>query len=416
MMPDVQVMTKFKLNEISAVTRPAQGGALAVIMKRADDAVVTKQLTEEERERRRRRRRENDLKKQEDGEDDEERKRRNRRRDYAKAGDLVDLLTSAEEGHQHGVVVNVYEDNTYVIVNYASEQDSDTSHDHQLVMDSDGTITVSENEGHSHTLDGEALRQILFDRVVNKVDQNTKTISLNNAAELGGLIVKETTMPNPTVSKEDHDKVVAQLAKVSALATMSEIHKGYYTSLDGTKQEEFITKSVADRDLDVQLAKSDDPVVYTSDAGENFLKSDDQRFVRMAKKADLDSRELKKAHAKNAELEFSKRADKELSKLPGDSIAKSALLRAVDGIEDESIRKSVGQILAAANSGILKAFESVGSSSHDDTNDFNKSAQDKLEAKITKYASDNGVNETEAYTKVMGTKEGVELYNQANQR
>ena len=223
----VQVMTEFKLSEISAVTRPAQGGALAVIMKRGDSDDIDP---------------------------------------MAKAGDLVDLLTSSTSGHQHGIIVDMDGDHKYILVQYAHGKNEETSHDHQLVIDSDGAVTVSENNGHTHTIEAEALREVLFSQIVNKNNEDNHTIEFTNAADKGGLIAKETTMPAPTVSQEEHDKVVKQLALVTALTAMSEIHKSHYNTLDATGKEGFIAKSVEDRELDIKLQKSADPVVYTTDS------------------------------------------------------------------------------------------------------------------------------------------------------
>lgn len=384
----VQVMTKFKLNEISAVTKPAQGGALAVIMKR-DDSDIDKAA--------------------------HKKKKKKEKQTYTKSGDLVDLLTSAEEGHQHGIIVDPWDENdaSHIRVDYAYIKDEEYSHDHKLLIAADGGITVSENNGHTHNIDADAMRDILFSRMINKSNENQSTIEFTNAADNGGLIAKETTMPDPkTVSQEDHDKVLKKVALLTALTSMPEIHKAHYATLDDAGQTAFIDKSAEDRGLDVELKKSADPVVYTADNGDVFLKSDDPKYVRMAKQNDITSRNLNKSLELNDALVFNKRADDELSHLPGNKVSKSALLRAVDGIEDEAIRKNVLLTLKAADDSGSSHFKRAGTTEPT----INKSASDKLGEKISKYATDNSVSEVEANTAVMNTQEGRALYDQANQR
>lgn len=368
----IQVMTKFQLNEISAVNRPAQGEALAVIMKRAEDKANLP---------------------------------------IVKAGDLVDILTSSNNGHQHGITINNSDGDMYVHVNYASEKDSATSHDHVLAVTPEG-ITVSENEGHTHIIDADILRTLLLNRMVEKSNQKTQTIEFTNAADNGGLIAKETTMP---ISQEDHDKVVKQLAVQTAINSLSVMTKGHYDTLTTQEAKDaYLAKSEEHRVVDCDLAKSADPLVYTADDGTQFMKSDGERAVVMAKRHDATMRRMEASIAANEDITFGKRADTELSHLPGDSIAKSALLRAVEGIKDDGLRKSVAATLKGADSGNQHIFKTIGQEGQDA--EIAKSAEEQLETLISKCAEDNDINETAATEQIMKTRKGQDLYNQANQR
>ena len=84
-------MNSFKINEVSGVDVPAQEGATVAIMKRADAP----------------------------------KPRRETRKDM---GGLADLLTSEEEGHQHGINVRVYDGQLSVAVSYASGPDDEGGH------------------------------------------------------------------------------------------------------------------------------------------------------------------------------------------------------------------------------------------------------------------------------------------------
>lgn len=375
----IQVMTKFKVDEISSVNRPAQGPALAVIMKRSAIAEGVADANKETA--------------------------------LTKSGDLVDILTSSTKGHQHGITINSDDGNVYVHVNYASEKDSQTSHDHVLAVTPEG-ITVSENEGHSHTIDADVLQTLLLNRMVEKSIQKTRIIGFTNAADNGGLIAKETTMPIP---QEEHDKVVKQLAVQTAINSLSVMTKGHYDTLTTqAAKDSYLAKSETERTLDVELAKSADPVVYTTDSGQVFLKSDDNRMVVMAKQHDVAMRQLATTTEANQALTFGKRAQTELSHLPGDEAGKTALLKAVSGIEDETIRKSVEATLKGADSNSAYAFKTYGNEGQD--NEIAKSANEQLDTVIAKRADTDGISEAAATELVMQTREGQTLYNKANQR
>lgn len=130
-------MDKFALTEISAVTSPAQKPALAAIRKVDDE-------------------------------------------DVSKGGDMVDLLTSSDEGHQHGIYIKEYYDHDgdekgmTIYVGYAMSPDAEHTHDHQIMMNTDGTYEISENVGHTHTIDSGRLQEIMMMRMMMKTDEFEK--------------------------------------------------------------------------------------------------------------------------------------------------------------------------------------------------------------------------------------------------
>lgn len=64
-------------------------------------------------------------------------------------------LTRSEEGHQHSVSTLSYSGDikTSGSTSYALADGADAEHTHEWVMNDDGTITISENAGHTHDLE-----------------------------------------------------------------------------------------------------------------------------------------------------------------------------------------------------------------------------------------------------------------------
>jgi len=102
-----RIMKELKINEISSVDSPAQQGAVALIMKRD----TPEELTEK-----------------------------------------VMILTSADEGHQHTVSIDIRDvTEGGGSTGYSLTEDAEMSHDHAFMINADGSITIAENNGHSHT-------------------------------------------------------------------------------------------------------------------------------------------------------------------------------------------------------------------------------------------------------------------------
>ncbi|MCH9664658.1 MAG: hypothetical protein K0U41_02280 [Gammaproteobacteria bacterium] len=360
-------MEKFRIDEISAVDVPAQAGALAVMMKRAD-------VTDEEQE-------------------------------TKKRGDLVDILTSVEEGHQHGINVMVEEEGLYFIVMFARGEDDDTSHDHMVTRDMDGNYVISENAGHTHTLDNDALKDMMFNRMTNK-----------SAANSGGDNVEKGAMPDnksTATTKAADDKVKTlekQLAVAKVLAELTDDQKTYYKGLGDDSKKEFLTKSSEERQNIIDTKKASNSVVYTAKDGTEFLKSDDPRLVGMAKKMDADAAKLEKALLEKADMQYQKRVEDEFSNLPGTVDTKVAMLKALDSIEDEEVRKASLETLKAQNASLAPAFTTVGMTKSAGTVN-NSDAEQQLDTLAKKHQADNNVDYYTAYDAV--SKANPDLYTKA---
>ena len=208
--------------------------------------------------------------------------------------------------------------------------------------------------------------------------------------------------------KDDElEKVNADLTIAKAIGDLNDLEKAHYTTLDEEGQTAFLTASPEVRKSTLDNIAAEDAVVYTDTQGAEYKKSDDDRLVQMAKDRDEDRKLAKADREKSETLELQKRADTELNHLPGEQAVKVAVLKAIDTIEDEEVKKSAKALLKAGNDGLEKAFTEVGS-----RGEGFKKASDELDALAKKYAADNKVEYLKAYDEVLKTEDGKRLYEQ----
>ena len=435
-------MDKFELGEISLVDRPAQETALAAIEKSEDgdmedDVLKTStvdDLVDGDVEKQRgprpgetfraflaRMRRDN-----EDMDEDEARRmfeRANSRTE--KRGDLVSILTSSNEGHQHGVSIYHSDDGMVFMVGYAAGPEGEP-HDHQIAAGPDGMYVMSENRGHTHTIDQMALQSAMTSMLVKQGPSRAErdraaaagqalpdgSFPIRNATDLGNAIqafgranpgdrrrvarhirrraralnmtdrlptegVLADLLKADDSSEINQDEVgkmetgtgitPAELERLRAIAAMSGVHKSHFDGLpNDAAKDKFIAADISARDAMISLAKAAEteanPIVYTAVDGTEYRKSDDPRLVAMAKGRDEDRRESQALRATAIDADLTRRAEGEFANLPGDLETRKSLIKAVDGIADEAQRTAATAALKAQNAKLHSAFETVGTS------------------------------------------------------
>lgn len=224
-------------------------------------------------------------------------------------------------------------------------------------------------------------------------------------------------MPNQDDNTADLTKAVTklktQLATAQKFGQLNDIEKKHYHTLSDSNKEAFLEKSAVERSIIIEKALESDPVVYTSTDGAEFRKSCDNEILKQVMRNDALEKKLNHEVEKREMLELEKRASVELSHLPGDTEVRVAMLKAVDGIKDEDIRKKAHAMLKANNTNMSKAFGSQGHSTGSGGDpSIKKNSEDQLESLAKKYASDNNVTYAKAYSAVLATPEGQALYDQ----
>lgn len=325
------------------------------------------------------------------------------------------MLTSEEDNHQHAIRLDRFDLEEGGGSTSFQGGTPDSEHWHDYVINADGSITIGESQGHTHEVDMSILArlQLIFS------EKNSGDPSDKSATDSGD---------PKTVEKSDMDEeqvqamIEAALTKqaethqteldaANARASLTDIQKSFCDGLGEDEQASFMKLSSEQRqsavDTDIAKRNDADPVVYTSAAGTEYHKSDGPRLIDLAKRDDAREIEMKALRESSETASLEKRAG-ELEHLPGTPEQKIAMLKAIDSIEDEELRKQSLENLSAQNVQMSKAFDTAGVRPGDAA--ITKGPEAELQTLAKAYAVEHKVTEADAYVKVLETPEGDRLY------
>ncbi len=449
--PRRRIMRSLKINEISAVDVPAQEGAVAVIMKRRDPAKkpekqarVPDPQTEEL-----------------DFEKGAALTTENAGNTHlvgltGHTGDEVNSgMTSWVDEHSHPWIRNVEDE----IVIGAAPASNGEVHSHQIAEMSKGAEADGEEDAEKRTFSakererlartGEALPDgsfpvvtradlknaiSAFGRAGNKaqvarhIKKRAKALKATDLLPTEGPLadlLKNTAQENDIMSDnkdqktDGNEKAVEelkkQLVRANSVADLNDAERKVFGTLKGDEADAYLAKPADERKADIEKAakeaeakaKDNDPVVYTTEDGLELRKSMGEAFVNMAKSNDSIRKENKVLREGREQDALEKRAETELSHLPGDLKTRAAMLKAIDGIEDEEQRKAALDSLRAQDAKLSAAFETAG---HGGTPEPG-SADDELN-KLAQEHKDKNPELTieQAHAEVLKTERGGELY------
>lgn len=353
-------MMSLKINEISGVDRPAQVGAVALLMKRD---TVTKSMR----------------------------------------------LTNDVDGHAH-LLGEAEIEGTAGHTSWTISGDDEFSHAHPWLKNSDGSIIIGAAAGHTHRLRAEK----------RDVDMTKHMEEQRALLSKSGLFLddgdKDMATETDTAAEEltkANEKLEKSNARLEAINKMAPDHRVFFDGLEGEGADTFLAKNEGLRTAQINKAGEADQIVYTADNGAEFRKSDDPRLAKMAKESDERENVAKAEREKFAKADLEKRAGESLSHLPGELDTKVALLKAIDGIKDEDTRKGVLETLKAADTAGKGSFTRHGTSDvgkGNDTGEGGGDVNDELETLAKKYATENKVDIVKARDAVLKTPEGTALY------
>lgn len=368
------VMRTFKIDFLSAVDRPAQEGARALLMKRRP---VAKEIDDAP-----------ELTIDSHPHADQVQK---------EFDDTPVVMTSSIDGHSHLVWIRARAGET----SWQKSADEDSGHDHpwMLTQAADGglTLDIGESEGHSHTVDASAVNAAFASAALSKI----------NDAE-------ETPMPKPDEKTTKSENEVAALETNLALARvfggLNDEEREHFATLDETAKAAFVTKSREDRSDEIEKSRSADDVVYTDSEGTEYTKRDDPRFVRLAKRADADRTRADKSEESLGQERLEKRAEEKLAHYPGSLAVRARLLKSVEAIEDEGERTEALAALAAGDKSIGAGFNVVGTEGGAEPQAG--SAEARLDIGAKKYQAEHSIDSfAKAYRDfTTKTEEGQALY------
>lgn len=353
------------------------------------------------------------------------------------------VLTSVEDGHQHGLDVRQVCDRWYsgLTTSYATSDGAEDGHCHAWVFDREtGAITIAMDSGHTHTVDAVVPPDVLAAFAAQEAkpptdDCDAKPCAVADPPSGPTVLAISMRAPRgdsspsataPTVkSKETNampdakDNQIAELEKRNArlekLATLSDAQRAHFGKLSGSEADAFLAKSAHERDVVLADIEKANEVVYTSPVdGSVYRKNDDRRLIEMAKRNDETTAALRAETIAKREAEFAKKGDEVLTHvakgLKGDlrgRIMKALNTEFTDPKEyEEAVTAIKGLNFAAAN--LSKA---TGVNPQVDPTRA-ESPQGQLDALVAKHAQEKNVPIAKAYAAVLATAEGAALYKQ----
>ena len=190
---------------------------------------------------------------------------------------------------------------------------------------------------------------------IYRIDHFEKAVQM--AVKKAGVnMPEETTQTNePTLQQ-----VQAKLDRAESIVALSSEERAHFDALPEDMRDTFLGKNVTDRRAEIVAKNDADPVVYTTTDGVEIRKSAGEAMIAIAKSND----ELRKANdslVKAREQDaLEKRADVELSHLPGDLQSRAALLKAVESIPDDKQRETALAALKSQNETAKGAYRTLG--------------------------------------------------------
>lgn len=206
---------------------------------------------------------------------------------------------------------------------------------------------------------------------------------------------------------------VAELKKklddAEVIAKMNDDEKEYLANLDKEAAEAFRGASAADRAKMMKKSADSDEVFKSADGHEIRKSAVGDGVFAILKSQDEALRSTREEMVKAADraltVEFTKKAEDEFANLPGEIVAKVAVLKGMNSM-DEAARETLNAMLKAGNDALAKGFQTFGHSGGKPS-DITKAA--KLDAAIKKIMdNDPSVSRAIAMTKAMAAN--PELY------
>ena len=226
---------------------------------------------------------------------------------------------------------------------------------------------------------------------------------------------KKTTEPQAPQTPEEFAEALAKVETDAdhfrALSALTDAEKAHYATLDEGMQKAFLDASQEARAAQVEKAQADDEVLEVN--GKTIKKSDvgEEQFAvlkEVAGEAATARKEARIEKEKRELADFTKRAEDEYGHLPGETVKKGAVLKAIQ-ILDEAVRRDLEAMLKAGEEACRLAELEKGTIL-DNERDGAEAELDKL---AEEYREKHGVTKAAAYDAILQTKAGAELYNQS---
>jgi len=436
-----RIMRQFSINEISAVTKPAQKGARMLIMKRDDGAPDILDGIE-------------------------------------KGGDM--LLTTDVAGHAHLISLDDYsrvkgggETQSAPVEREGPNGPFWPHHSHPYVVDGDGNVTIGAAAGHTHELAamGETVEELGLEvaklssqerrnlarrgvalpdgsypirntddlddaiKAFGQAPKNKRASALHiraRACALGALDALPSdgvladilggAKKSETANQEHEDMANAELekklAEMTAIAEMTDTQKAHLAKLSGDAREVFIKADASGRNAIIEKSRGDDPVVYTTSDGLELRKSDGTAAIALAKRLDDIAKEnatlktVLETTKATSDAEEVERVVAKLAHIGKPVEEKRVMVQAIMKLDGEARKTALDALMVGAEQfAAVRKFAgvpAVGSSAMTAHEELNKLVNSRLEK------AETGVTYEKAMADVLMTPLGAKLYEEAN--
>lgn len=259
-------------------------------------------------------------------------------------------------------------------------------------------------------------KEIITSNVTDFATSLGSIISSTNVIKSGGKNMKKEEVE--AMVKSAVDPLNAKLAKSEAILKMDVETRVHFDALDTEGQDNFLKMSVEDqadvlkkKNEKVNKAKNDESTVID---GVTIVKSEVgaglfQVLKNQQSKIDKGEKDLTVEKEARELAIFEKQAEGLFPNLPGEPVLKGKVLKALKGLGKE-IHDALSGMLKAGDKAIetAKMFDEYGTGEISIADDSSADAQ--LNKMAEDYSAENKVNFHKAYTAVMETVEGKDLY------
>jgi hypothetical protein len=270
------------------------------------------------------------------------------------------FLTTATAGHQHRLSMCGYDDERMTSGDTSYESGGgarDFGHSHAWICGDDGKVTIAESHGHTHELGPEAA-EIPTDEAEPAEPPTDPRVAVV-ARDPNAPPTIDPPSPEPAAMPMTPEEL-AKYNRALALAEMTDAQKAWLGKLPALAADAFVAKSAPER----EAALAADAPVYTIRHGESagtvLRKSDPTALVSACKMADASHDATVKAQGEAADSIAKAVALETIPYLAGTGDVHTAIIKSVTAIGDEALRKGAMDALKGANAAVQMLTKQAG--------------------------------------------------------
>lgn len=348
------------------------------------------------------------------------------------------VLTSETDGHQHTIDLDDPADSwsEQLSTSYQTAEGADGQHCHAWVYDpTSGAVTIGTDGGHTHDVSDLVPTDVMARAAAREIDESDDAVPVAvPVEESSGSTINVVIAARDTAAKSTPPVVVTepaltskelpkmQLAKIlAAILAATASQQGYLAKLAPDEVEPFFAKTPAEREAIMKAAIDADAPIFKGElTGVEVRKSDGALALQLAKQNEANAAanaklqaEVTKAQLATEQVTLEKRADGELGAFAKSVQVRAAILKAIDAIADEAVRKEALEAVKAANVAMLELGKAIGLNPNTDAQNA-ETPLAKFNAKLAEFAKAKGVADPRLATSAfMATAEGSALYTAA---